>query len=68
MRSNFKATLFAIEDELSCPSVGRSVGRSVGLSVCHDFLKGREVSLLCSIGALVHFLLEISFHTAMIIL
>ena len=30
-----------------------SVGLLVGLSVCHNFLKGREVTLPCSIGALV---------------
>ena len=28
-------------------SVSRSVGRSVGWLICHNFLKGREVTLLC---------------------
>ena len=29
-------------------SVPRSLGWSVGWSVCHNFLKGREVTLPCS--------------------
>ena len=33
--------------------VGRSVGRLVCRFVCRSFLKGREVLLLCSIGALI---------------
>ena len=33
--------------------IGLSVGRSVGQSVCHNFLKGREVHFLALIEALV---------------
>ena len=35
-----------------CPSVG---GRSVGRSVCHDFLKGREVPLPCFYRSTIFF-------------
>ena len=38
------------------PYVSWMVRRSVGLSVSHSFLKGREVSIPCSFGALLRFL------------
>ena len=47
----------------------KSVGLSVSLSVCHNFLKGREVAVQCSapekIGAFSdHFHLKIWFLSA----
>ena len=47
-RSDLGIIIFLLKVKLSHDPVCLSVGWIVGGSVCHNFLEGREVSLLCS--------------------